>query len=459
MNLVAVKNMMQDKIEYAGKTLVVGLGQTGMSVVRYLSNRCESLAVTDSRDIPPGLDELKNDYPDIARFTGRFDELAFLSADRLIVSPGIALTEPMIQQAIDRGIPVLGDIELFAQHVDKPVVVITGSNGKSTVTTLLGLMAAEFKIKAGVGGNIGIPALDLLDAGNEFYILELSSFQLETLSSMHPIASVVLNISEDHMDRYKGIDEYSDVKSSIYQNASVAIVNLDDKRVSKMAADQNKIYFSMSEPNSENDFGICNQQGQQWLCQGSNLLCNKDDLLIAGDHNVANALAALALGQASGFSNDAMLKALKSFKGLIHRTQFVAKIDNVNYYNDSKATNVGACIAALEGLAKNDDSKSVVILGGESKDADFSELTSVIQSTCSAAILIGRDAKLVEKFIPSTVRVILADTLLQAVTQAKEVAKSGDRVLLSPACASFDMFKNFEDRGDQFIQIVQGLEL
>ena len=457
MEMVIGNTMTKSQLQFDGKTLVVGLGATGMSVVRFLAARGEALAVTDSRDIPPGLDTLKNDYPDVARFTGGFDERAFASADRLIVSPGIALTEPLIQQAQQRGIPVIGDIELFAQYVDAPVIAITGSNGKTTVTTLLGQMAQQSDRNVGVGGNIGTPALDLLDQGYDLFVLELSSFQLETLSSLKPTAATVLNISEDHMDRYAGLDDYAQAKARIFNNAETVVLNLDDARVMQMAPAGKPVFFTLNEAAADNEFGLCMHENKQWLCHAEEKLCATDELLIAGKHNIANALAALALGNAAGLSMDAMLQALKSFTGLPHRTQYVAEIDNVRYYNDSKATNVGACTAALLGLDRQDESKAVVILGGDCKDADFSALTQVVKQTCRAVVLIGRDAAQIKNHLPEDTPVAMAADLKAAVQQASQQALPGDRVLLSPACASFDMFKNFEDRGEQFVIAVREL--
>ncbi len=360
----AIDKLMENaQQKFAGKTLVVGLGVTGMSVVRFLVSRGEAVAVTDTRDIPPGLDELREHYPDVARFVGGFDERAFVSADRLVVSPGVPLSDHCITQAIEKGIPVIGDVELFAQYVDAPVVAITGSNGKTSVTTLLGNMAVESGCNVGVGGNIGTPALDLLGKGHDLYVLELSSFQLETIESLKPVASVVLNVTEDHMDRYQGLEDYARAKSRIYHNAETEIVNLDDEQVMKMANPLRQIGFTTGRVASNDEFGTCEVGGDTWLCYGSEQLCPVDSLLISGKHNIANALAALALGTAAGLETSKMISALQRFGGLSHRTQYVAEIAGVRFYNDSKATNVGASKAALYGLHKDDGSKAVVILG------------------------------------------------------------------------------------------------
>ena len=449
--------MEQQKIHSADKTLVVGLGISGMSVVRFLNEKGVSLAVTDSRDIPPGIETLKQDYPDVARFVGGFDERAFASAQRIVVSPGVALTEPCLLEAIDNGVSVIGDVELFAQHVDAPVIAITGSNGKSTVTTLVGEMAKACGINVGVGGNIGRPALDLLDKGYELYVLELSSFQLETIESLKPQAAVVLNISEDHMDRYRGLDDYAEAKARIYHNAMNEVVNLDDERVVNMVNPLGQVGFTLNEPHEENEFGICNHEGQRWLCRGNDRLIAADELLVPGDHNIANALAALALGQAAGLAMEGMLNALRRYAGLPHRTQYVAEFGGVKFFNDSKATNAGACIAALNGMDRGDGSKSIVILGGDCKDADFSMLEPVVEATCRAVVLIGRDADEINRHLTGQVPVLKATDLRDAVQKSLSQALEGDRVLLSPACASFDMFRGFEDRGEKFIKVVQEL--
>ena len=443
---------------FAGKTLVVGLGKTGMSVVRFLSAKGESVAVTDSRDIPPGLDELKEHYPDVARFLGSFDEKAFLSADRLIVSPGLSLKDPLIQQVIEKGIPVYGDIELFAQYVDAPVIAITGSNGKTTVTTLVGEMARAAGFDVGVGGNIGTPALDLLDCGHDLFVLELSSFQLETLSTLKPLSAAVLNVSEDHMDRYASLEEYANAKARIFDKAENKVINRDDQTVASMPVTANVIGFSLNEPARQTDFGLTNIDGHAWICQGSEALIKTDELLISGQHNVANVMAALALGVAAGFSMDSMLGVLKGFTGLPHRTQFIAEFNGIKFFNDSKATNVGSCIAALQGLHRYDESRSVVIMGGDCKGADFAELSNVLEMTCRGVVLIGRDADQIGAVIPPAVMVEKADDMRDAVSKAFAMAKQNDRILLSPACASFDMFTGFEERGHVFINAVSEMQ-
>jgi UDP-N-acetylmuramoylalanine--D-glutamate ligase len=347
---------------------------------------------------------------------------------------------------------VVGDIEIFAQVVNTPVAAITGSNGKSTVTTLVGAMAEKAGIKAKMGGNLGDPALDLLDQNAEMYILELSSFQLETTSSLSPRAAVVLNVSSDHMDRYPNVDAYAKVKSDIYNMAEIGIYNLDDPVVVSMrGGEESDLLYTLGEPGS-NCFGLRVSDGVEWICYEKRQLIPSSALLIPGRHNLSNALAALAIGSAMGMPEQAMLDALREFGGLPHRTQFVAEHDGVRWYNDSKGTNVGACIAALNGFATS--GKTVLIAGGDGKGADFSSLAPVVKESARAVVLIGRDASLIEQALADTVPMLHADSMDQAVAAAAEQAQKGDQVLLSPACASFDMYTGYVQRGELFMEAV-----
>lgn len=439
------------------RTLIVGLGKTGLSCARYLSRQGVPLAVTDSRQNPPEREALQRQFPDLALFVGGFQPEVFEAADHLVVSPGIPLSEPLIQAAKTRGAEILGDIELFARAAQAPVVAITGSNGKSTVTTLLGEMARMAGLKVAVGGNLGEPALDLLDDAVELYVLELSSFQLESTWSLQPAASVVLNISADHMDRYADIESYAAVKAGIYEHARSAIVNRDDPMVAVMGGKASQtIGFTLAEPEDE-DFGLLAHRGATWLARGTTPLLEVNELRIKGRHNLANTLAALALGSALELPMNAMLTALRTFAGLPHRTQWVADKQGLQWYNDSKGTNVGATIAALRGLHGDDDSRTLLIAGGECKGADFTELASVAEATTRAVILIGRDAPLLAAALQGSCRLVHAVSLEDAVSQALQLGRPGDRVLLSPACASFDMFKNFEARGEAFVLAVEAL--
>ncbi len=436
------------------RTLIVGLGKTGLSCVRFLSARGLPVAVVDSRDQPPGLEVLRAELPGVALFTGGFDKAAFDAADRLIVSPGVSVRQPMIQAAVARGVELIGDIELFARHARHPIVAITGSNGKSTVTAMLAAMASACGKRAGVGGNFGTPALDLLDQDVELYILELSSFQLETTDSLTPVAASVLNISADHMDRYTGIDDYALAKQRIYRHAGQRVFNRDDAAVMAMTVgDGQASYFTLGVPASDAQFGLREQAGAQWLAKGGDLLMAVGELPLPGLHNQANALAALALGWAAGLSMSGMLDGLRRFRGLPHRTQYVAEIDGVRWYNDSKGTNPGATIAALNGFADH-EGRIVLIAGGQSKNADFTALAVVARRACKAVVLFGEDAERIASVLDASRATKRAGDLREAVALAAEQARPGDIVLLSPACASFDMFSGFEARGEQFVRIV-----
>ncbi|MCU7922758.1 MAG: UDP-N-acetylmuramoyl-L-alanine--D-glutamate ligase [Candidatus Thiodiazotropha sp. (ex Dulcina madagascariensis)] len=449
---------MADKERQTGKTLIVGLGKTGLSCARHLAAQGVPLAVTDSREQPPGLEALRKDFPDTALFLGGFQAEVFQAANQLVVSPGVPLDESLIQVAREQGTEILGDVELFARAVDAPVVAITGSNGKSTVTTLLGEMARMAGVNVAVGGNLGKPALDLLDERMELYVLELSSFQLESTHSLKPKAAVVLNISPDHMDRYRDLDEYAATKAKLYAGTAIMVINRDDPRVAAMADERATIIgFTLGTP-SGSDFGLHERDGVKWLSEGHTPVMPVSELRIPGRHNVANALAALALGSALGLPQNDMLAALRSFSGLPHRTQWVADKQGLRWYNDSKGTNVGATIAALEGLHPEDGSSlSLLIAGGDCKGADFTALAPVAEKTARAVILIGRDAPRLESALAGHAKLAHAATLEEAVARALKLALPGDRVILSPACASFDMFGNFEARGEAFIQAVEAL--
>ncbi len=437
------------------KTLIVGLGKTGLSCARYLASRGVPWAVTDTRENPPGLEQLNREMPDAGLFLGSFNADVFRAAERLVVSPGVPLSEKLIQQAIKQGLPVLGDIELFCQAVKAPVAVVTGSNGKSTVTTLVGEMTKAAGLRVGVGGNLGMPALDLLSEDTELYVLELSSFQLETTYSLRPQVAAVLNVSPDHLDRYRDLQEYADTKAKVYHQAGIKIVNRDDPRVTAMVAETDIVLGYTLEAPREGDFGLLQASDGCWIAQGSRPLLAVSELLIPGRHNQQNALAALAMGTALDLPEELMLETLRTFPGLPHRTQFVGEHRGVRWYNDSKGTNPGACVAALEGLHEQEsDARTVLIAGGDSKGADFSPLGPVVSRTARAVVLIGRDADLIASALEPGVPVFRAGNMEEAVALAAEQALEGDRVLFSPACASFDMFDNYEHRGAVFIKML-----
>ena len=451
---------MAQALQYEGsaaKTLIVGLGATGLSCARFLAGQGLQVAVADSRKQPPGLEALNAEFPDIAVFLGPFDDRLFDSVERLVLSPGVPIATPQIAAAQARGVPVIGDIELFAAAARAPIVAITGSNGKSTVTVLVGEMARANGIHVAVGGNLGTPALDLLDDAIELYVLELSSFQLETTESLQAAVATVLNVSPDHMDRYADVDAYAAAKSRVFMGAGVGVYNADDPLVAAMGGSDDAWYFTLGESQNDKMFGVCVIDGQEYLCRGEQPLLAADELRIPGRHNRANALAALAIGTALGFELGVMLEVLRAFPGLPHRTQFVAEIDGVSWYNDSKGTNVGASIAALQGLDKDDETRTVLIAGGDCKGADFAALGPVLARCARGVVLIGRDAPAIAAVVPASVAQVAARDMDDAVAKAASLARPGDRVLLSPACASFDMFSDYRQRGDRFTQAVRRL--
>ncbi len=434
-------------------TLVVGLGDTGLSVVRYLSLLGETAVIADSRDIPPGMESLKHEFPDYQTSFGQFESELFLGAKRIILSPGVAPQNSVIQEAANNGVEILGDIELFARNVTAPVIVITGSNGKSTVTTLLGEMARCDHKQVGVGGNIGTPALDLLLQGNaELYILELSSFQLEVTQSLAPIAAVVLNVSDDHLNRHQTIDNYASIKQRIYSNAETKVVNQDDAMVGVMVDGHDGVIRYGLKPHDNNDLYLQYLQGREAIYYQGQVIIYCDEIKMPGRHNISNAMAAIALAVTAGISKDAIVYALKTFSGLPHRCQWITEKEGVAWYDDSKGTNVGAAISAIEGLPQQ---KVILIAGGQGKGADFTPLGKSIIARCRAVILIGEDAERINDTIKGKVPVFYASSMDEAVSLAKQNAKSGDAVLLSPACASFDMFTGYVDRGLKFQQSVR----
>ncbi|PAU88488.1 UDP-N-acetylmuramoyl-L-alanine--D-glutamate ligase [Pseudomonas sp. WN033] len=442
--------------------IIVGLGSTGLSVARYLVGRGLPFAVCDTRSSPPGLDQLKRFAPMADVYLGELDEQLLCAAGELVVSPGIAIATPAIAAAKAAGVSVVGDIELFARELiareARPqLVAITGSNAKSTVTTLVAEMAADAGRQVAVGGNLGTPALDLLDQQAELYVLELSSFQLETTERLNAEVATVLNISEDHMDRYSGLAAYHLAKHRIFRGARQVVFNRDDALSRPLVADQLPcLSFGLSRPDFKG-FGLLDKDGETWLAFEFAALMPVRELKIRGAHNQANALAALALGHAVGLPIDSMLATLRRFAGLPHRCQWVGQHQGVDYYDDSKATNVGAALAAIEGFGADLAGKQVLIAGGDGKGADFAPLRQPVARHCRAVVLLGRDAALLEQALAGNVPLLRVETLEQAVNCAAAQAQPGDVVLLSPACASLDMFRNFEERGRLFAEAVARL--
>ena len=442
--------------------IIVGLGRTGLSVARYLHSVGAEFAVVDSRTNPPGLAEFGREFPDVSLTLGEFPVALLSAADELIVSPGVSLETPAIREAIEAGVAITGDIDMFSKAVRAPILAVTGSNGKSTVVSLLGAMARAAGVNVAVGGNLdgaeAAPALDLLRGEpRDLYVLELSSFQLETTSLLGARAATILNISDDHMDRYASLQDYAAAKQRIFLGCQHAVLNRDEAQVAPTAATSMTVSsFGLDAPGAD-AWGVLMQQGRQYLAHGTTALLAADEMKIAGKHNVANALAALALGEAAGLPMAAMLDALRHFPGLPHRCQWVRERAGVNFYNDSKGTNVGASIVAIESLGELATGKLVLIAGGIGKDADFSPLLPAVSRFVRLAILIGRDAGRIAAVFKHSVQVVLAVSMESAVQLAAEAAQPGDVVLLSPACASLDMFTDFGHRGRVFTQTVEAL--
>ena len=443
--------------------LVLGLGETGLSMLRWLNVHGARLRAADSRGEPPGLAEAASYVAAGQIFCGGFDDALLNDVDLIAISPGVSMRDAIVVQAIARGIPVVGDIELFAQmlpEINRPcVVAITGSNGKTTVTSMVEHLCKAAGRDALAAGNISPALLDAaLDRGARqpaVWVLELSSFQLESTTALRPDAAAVLNISEDHLDRYADMVGYRAAKARIFNNAAVQVLNRDDLYSMAMAdSGGHCITFGLNLPARENDFGIDRAQNDIWLTQGTQRLLKASELQVAGLHNVANALAALALCHAIGLPLAKLLDGLRSFKGLPHRVEAIAEIHDVIYYDDSKGTNVGATVAALNGLGR----KAVLIAGGEGKSQDFTPLNSAVAQHARAVLLIGRDAVLIEQALRGCgVLVAHAQDMRDAVQQAASLAQPGDVVLLSPACASFDMFRNYVHRAETFVEAVHGL--
>jgi UDP-N-acetylmuramoylalanine--D-glutamate ligase len=437
-------------------SVVVGLGKTGASCLRFLSKRGVSVSATDSRRTPPGLAELGALADSLDLRLGGFDLSLLDGASQVLMSPGVSLEEPIARAARDRGIEVLGDVELFARHVHAPVIGITGTNGKSTVTTLVARMAAAAGRSVLAGGNLGVPALDLLEQPvPDLYVLELSSFQLETTSSLQLRAAVVLNVTADHLDRYPSVAAYARAKSRIFAKAATVVLNADDPLVAAMRVEGNAVRaVTFSIERAEADFSLLRNGAKTLLARHGEGLLDVSRMKITGLHNAANALAALALGDAVGLPMPKMLEALESFPGLPHRSEWIADIAGVRFIDDSKGTNVGATIAAVAGLP----GPLVMIAGGEGKGQDFTPLAHAFRGTVRHVVLIGKDAPALAAVLEGVCTTETAGSMQEAVMAAARAASPGDTVLLSPACASLDMFRDYGHRGDVFAAAVRGLK-
>ena len=448
--------------------LVLGLGDTGLSLTRWLLRQGASVRVADTRDNPPHITKLSRDFSGVDLITGPYQAATFADVDGIAISPGVSLREPIIAAAATRGVPIVGDVELFGQAIaskrdSTKVIGITGSNGKSTVATMVGDMCKTAGLNTVVAGNIGLPVLDALSAAEESqsgaapncYVLELSSFQLETTANLALNAATVLNVTEDHLDRYDGMDDYAAAKARIFRHCNHQVLNRDDFYSVAMKKTGTAVsYFSPSIPLGPDYWGLISTRGEQWLAHDQTPIMALADLPVAGGHNAINALAALALARAIDLPDEPLVEALKRFRGLPHRVEKVMDIGTVGFYDDSKGTNVGATVAALNGMKE----KVVLIAGGDGKGQDFSPLNAAVAKHARAVVLIGRDADKIEAAIASSgVATIRAKTMEDAVKLSLQLSDPGDRVLLSPACASFDMFNNYAHRAQVFVDAVRSL--
>jgi UDP-N-acetylmuramoylalanine--D-glutamate ligase len=450
------------------KVLVLGLGDTGLSMARWLARHGARVTVADSRAQPPHARTLADEHPKITLAAGAFREETFRGVEAIAISPGIDRREPLVADVLRRGVPVIGDIELFARAVAalaktrecaRPrVLAITGTNGKSTVTAMTGEVCKAANRNIVVAGNIGLPVLDALaaiEAGEpmpDVFALELSSFQLESTTSLEADAATVLNVTDDHLDRYDDLAAYARAKARIFQGDGVQVLNRQDAWSMSMAGEDRRcVTFGLDAPPSEKDWGLT---PDSMLAHGSVSLMRASDLPVAGLHNAANALAALALGDAIGLPAEPMIEGLRRYLGLPHRLERIAEVDGVSFFDDSKGTNVGATVAALNGMT----TPVVLIAGGDGKGQDFAPLAPAVAARARAVVLIGRDAPEIERVLEgSGVPLSHAQTMEEAVERAHGAARGGDAVLLSPACASYDMFRSYVHRGQVFVQAVRAL--
>ena len=434
------------------KDLVLGLGATGLSVARFLKHVGRDAVFLDSREEPPGLQELDELWPEAERELGGADLPENVA--RVIVSPGIADNDALVEAARDAGLEVISDVELFAREAKAPFIGVTGSNGKSTVTTLLYHMCRAAGHSALAGGNLGEPALDLLaEEDPDFYVLELSSFQLQRTKSLPAKVAVLLNITPDHLDWHASEEEYREAKYSIFRDAESAVINREDSEAAERTRHIDRVIsFGLDAP-EEGHYGIRREDDEVFLARGDDVLLAVSELALFGLHNQANALAALAAGELLELDPQAMLQVLCEFPGLPHRMQFVRRVSAVNYVNDSKATNVAAAVASIRSV----DGMLVLIAGGEGKGGDFSALAEPLEKRLRAAVLIGRDAEAIESALDTIMPTYFARDMEDAVQQAAAFAESDDTVLLAPACASFDQFENYAARGEAFCRAVEAL--
>jgi len=444
--------------------VIVGLGKTGLSCARYLHSKGEPFRIVDSRAHPPYLDALQAEMPEVAVELGEFSASTFANASALIVSPGLSIRLPAIEKAASSGVSITGDIDIFSKSTNVPIIAVTGSNGKSTVSMLVAKILSDAGLKVGLGGNLdaaeSVPALDLLSGSNnvDYFVLEVSSFQLETTDCIRAEVALILNFSEDHMDRYKDIQSYLDAKRRVFCESRKIVVNLDcEFSQPPETTDAELFYFGMENQPHEG-FGITQNDKQTFVTYRGEKLFSTNELKIRGNHNVSNVIAAMTVASAVGINLSSTIESVKQFAGLANRCQWIANIDGVDYYNDSKGTNVGATVAAIEGLGQSIPNKIILIAGGDGKGADFLPLKSIVESYCRAAVLIGKDARKIANAIEPAVSCHYASDMTEALQSSRSIAQPGDSVLLSPACASFDMYRDYIQRGEIFSESVRSLQ-
>lgn len=439
-------------------TIVLGLGRTGLAVVRFLLGKGLEVIAADTREKPPNLKIFKEKFPQVPLHLGELPQAQMLQADAICVPPGLSLDSPIFAKLKAAGVPICGDIELFARYKSLPALGITGANGKSTVTSLVGAMAKRAELDYLVGGNIGVPALDLLalESSANGYVLELSSFQLETTDSLELEVAAILNITRDHLDRHGTFESYVAAKQKIYKHAKVAVYNRQDSNTFPQTKVARHVTFGLDAP-EEGHFGLREKEGQTWLSFGEQTLLPTAKIRLFGEHNVLNCLSALCIGYANGFPMAAMLEELQQFEDLKHRCQIVREFNQVVWINDTKGTNVGAAQAALASVAKTTKGKIILLAGGKAKDKDFSELLPLIKAHVRQVLLFGADAQTLYDAFHDSAPCLDCKDLKSAILQAAKVCQPGDTVLLSPACTSLDTFANFEERGEVFIQAVNNL--
>jgi UDP-N-acetylmuramoylalanine--D-glutamate ligase len=444
-------------------TVIVGLGDTGLSCVKYFASMGEKVKVVDSRDEPPGLAALIEMYPDVECELGDFNLETFVTAKQLVISPGISIRSVEIEAAKEAGVAITGDIDIFSKQVAAPIIAVTGSNGKSTVVAMLADIVTKAGKNFGLGGNLDgdnfKPALDLLAEGEkDLYLLELSSFQLETTQNLGAAVATILNLSADHMDRYEGIDDYQRAKQRIFTGCKQVVINRDDKESYPLIESDAAIWDFGFGRASVNGLGLLEEGGDLYLAYQLEKIVSVNELKIFGQHNISNVLAAVALAMAIDIDMNAIKAAITEFSGLPHRCQWVANIDGVDFYNDSKGTNVGATVAAIEGLGEHISGHIVLIAGGIAKGADFAALVPAMNKWGKAVILIGQDAAEMASYFDTEIQTYFANDMPDATRVALHQSATGDAVLLSPACASFDMFENFQHRGFAFMESVGTLQ-